>query len=189
MRSIITVIAVASLAYLGTMFDNFFAFGAQLVVTDQKRHRRVCWSQFLGVLTLVLMAGAIGSLLAPIPTRLIGLLFVVPWALALYAWRQRHQPRREQFRRGVATTFLMTLLLGGDNLAVWVPLVRAKGTLGAFVTATILLLWEIPFLLGAQALATRPQVLTWGAKYAPSLIPGVYLGLGVLILVECGTLR
>ena len=189
MRSIITVIAVASLAYLGTMFDNFFAFAAQLVVTDQKRHRRVSWSQFLGVLTLVLIAGAVGSLLAPVPTRLIGLLFVVPWALALYAWRQRRQPRREQFRRGVATTFLMTLALGGDNLAVWIPIVRSKGTLAGFVTATVLLLWEIPFLLSARALATRPRIISWGAKYGPSLIPWVYLGLGVLILVECGTLR
>lgn len=187
-RSVIIVIVVASIAYLGTMFDDFFAFTEQLKVTEQPRHRRVGWSQFLGVLTLVLIAGAVGSLLAPIPTRLIGLLFVVPWALAAYAWRQRHQPRREQFRRGVATTFLMTLALGGDNLAVWIPLVRAKGTLAGLGTAAVLLLWEIPFLLAARGLSTRPRLVTWGARYGRQLVPFVYLGLGVLILMECGTL-
>ena len=189
MRSIITVIVVASLAYLGTMFDNFFAFAAQLVLTDQKRYRRVGWAQFFGVLALVLIAGAVGSLLAPVPTRLIGLLFVVPWALALYAWRQRHQPPREAFRRGVTTTFVMTLALGGDNLAVWIPLVRSKGTLAGLVTAAVFLLWEIPFLLSARALASRARVVAWGEKFGPALTPWIYVGLGVLILLECGTLR
>ena len=40
MHSIPGVVVVASLAFLGTMFDNFFAFAAQLVITDRRRYRR-----------------------------------------------------------------------------------------------------------------------------------------------------
>jgi len=39
------------------MFDNFFAFAAQLIVTDEKRVRRVNYAQALGVITLLVLAG------------------------------------------------------------------------------------------------------------------------------------
>ncbi len=188
MHTIFGVVVVASLAFLGTMFDNFFAFAAQLVVTDRSRYRRVGWAQAIGVATLVLLAGAVGSLLAPIPLPWIGILSVAPFALGLHAWRNRHKPSGEQFRRGAITTFTVTLALGGDNLAVWIPLLRANGALHALIAVATFAIWELIFVLSAEALTSRPRVVAWGAKRAPTLIPWVYAGLGVLILFECGTL-
>ena len=117
MHTILSVIVVAVLAYLGTMFDNFFAFAAQLIVTDEKRVRRVSYAQALGVATLLVLAGGVGSLLAPIPLPWVGLLCLAPWALAWHAWRQPGSPRMKISRRGAITTFVTTLALGGDNLA------------------------------------------------------------------------
>ena len=118
---------------------------------------------------------------------LIGLLCVAPWALAAYGWRHRRDERREQFRRGALTTFVVTLALGGDNLAVWIPLLRANGAASGLATAGIFAVWELLFIISAQALAGHPRVVSWGTKYGPTLVPWVYLGLGVLILVECHT--
>ena len=188
MHTIFGVVVVASLAFVGTMFDNFFAFAAQLVVTDRSRYRRVGWAQALGVATLVVLAGAVGSLLAPLPLRWIGILSVAPWALGIHAWRNRHRPSGEHFRRGAITTFTITLALGGDNLAVWIPLLRANGALHALIAIATFAVWELAFVVSAQALTSRPRVVTWGAAHAPTLIPVVYFGLGVLILFECGTL-
>lgn len=187
MHSVVTVILVATLAYVGTMFDNFFAFAAQLVVTDRRHYRRIGWAQALGILTLLVVASGVGSLLAPIPTRWVGVLAVAPFALALYGWRHRDQPPREQFRRGALTTYAVTLALGGDNLAVWIPLLRAHGAAVGVATVAIFLVWECLFIFSAQSLASRPRVVAWGTKYGPVLVPWVYLGLSVLILVECGT--
>ncbi len=187
MHSVVGVVLVASLAYVGTMFDNFFAFAAQLVVTHRDHYRKVGWAQALGVLVLLMLAGGVGSLLAPIPTRWIGLLCVAPWALAAHSWRHRDEPRAEQYRRGAVTTFAITLALGGDNLAVWIPLLRAGGTAAGFATAAVFVAWEVLFVVSAQALASHPRAVGWGTKYGPSLVPWVYLALGVLILVECGT--
>jgi cadmium resistance protein CadD (predicted permease) len=141
-HSVVAVVLVASLAYVGTMFDNFFAFAAQLVITDRRHYRRIGWAQALGILMLLVVASGVGSLLAPIPTRWIGLLCVAPWALALHAWRHRDQPAREQFRRGALTTFMVTLALGGDNLAVWIPLLRAHGAAVGAATVAIFIVWE-----------------------------------------------
>jgi cadmium resistance protein CadD (predicted permease) len=188
-HSLIAIVIVASLAFVGTMFDNYFAFAAQLLVTDRERYRRVSWAQALAIATLLLLALAVSSLLTSIPTRWIGLFAVVPWALAAHAWRHRTKPAREQFRRGAVTTFTLTLALGGDNLAVWIPLLRANGTVHALLIIIIFAIWEILFVLSAQALVKQPRVVQWGAKHAPALVPWIYVALGVLILVECGTFR
>ena len=188
MHSIPSVIVVASLAFVGTMFDNYFAFATQLVVTDRSRFRRVAWGQALGVVALMILAAGVGSLLAPIPLPWIGVLSVAPWALGVQAWRTRDKPPGQQFRRGAITTFTLTLALGGDNLAVWIPLLRANGVIHAAVTVLVFCVWEFLFVLSAQAITGHPRVVSWGSEHAASFVPWVYFALGVLILFECGTL-
>jgi cadmium resistance protein CadD (predicted permease) len=188
-HSIGVVVIVASLAFIGTMCDNYFAFAAQLLVTDHSRYRRVSWAQAIGIIVLLFIAAGIGSLLAPVPTRWIGIFALAPWALAVQAWRTRDKPTHEQFRRGAITTFTLTLALGGDNLAVWIPLLRANGAVHAFVTLVVFALWEVLFIVSAQAIVRHPRVVTWGDQHAKSFVPWIYVVLGIVILAECGTFR
>jgi len=187
-HTILSVVVVAILAFVGTMFDNFFAFAAQLIVTEKKRFRRVSYAQALGVATLLALAGGIGSLLTPIPLPWIGLLCLAPWALAWHAFRHRDRAPHEVFRRGALTTFVVTLALGGDNLAVWIPLLRADGIAHAFVTVVIFAAMDLVFIVSAQWISGRPGLVAWGTKHAPLFLPWLYFGLGVLILIECGSL-
>jgi cadmium resistance protein CadD (predicted permease) len=186
-HTILGVVVVAALAFIGTMVDNYFAFAAQLVATDRSQFRRVSWAQALAVASMVVLAGGLGSLLAPIPLRWIGLLSVAPFGFALHSWRHRSTPR-EKFRRGSITTFAITLALGGDNLAVWIPLLRANGVAHALVTVATFAPLEIVFLLSAQRLATHPRVVAWGNEHAGAFMPYVYVFLGVLVLIECHTI-
>ncbi len=188
MHTILSVIVVAILAFLGTMFDNFFAFSAQLIVTAKDRVRRVSYAQAFGVATLLALSAGVGSLLSPIPLPWVGLLCVAPWALAWYAWRHRDKVPSEVNRRGALTTFAITLALGGDNLAVWIPLLRADGIAHAIVTVVIFAVLELLFIVTARGVAGHPRVVEWGTKHAPSFLPWMYFGLGVLILIECGSL-
>jgi cadmium resistance protein CadD (predicted permease) len=185
-HTIVGVVVFASLAYIGTMIDNYFAFSAQLIVTKPERYRRVCWGQAAGVLTLVVIAAGVGTLLTAIPERWIGLLCVAPFGFAIHAWRHRQSPH-EQFRRGAVTTFIVTLAIGGDNVAVWIPLFRTSGLRHAFVAVAVFAVWELLFLFTARRLASHPRVVTWGRVHMPSLMPFVYVLLGVLILLECRT--
>src|ERR1700722_13437206 len=155
------------------MFDNFFAFAAQLIVTDHEKFRRVAWAQGIAVVVLVALAGGIGALLAPVPLRWVGVLCVAPFSFAVYAWRHREKPR-EQHKRGSITTFAMTLALGGDNIAVWIPLLRANGVARAVVTVVVFACWETAFLLSAQRLAKHPKVVSWGRTRAPHVLPFIY---------------
>ncbi|HVA52970.1 MAG TPA: cadmium resistance transporter [Acidimicrobiales bacterium] len=187
MHTILGVVVVATLAFVGTMVDNYFAFAAQLLVTRRDRFRRVSWAQALAVASMIALAGGLGSLLAPIPVRWVGALAVAPFSFAWHTWRHRAAPR-QQFRRGALTTFVMTFALGGDNLGVWIPLLRANGFAHAMVTIAAFAILEIVFLLGAQRVATHPRVVNWGSQHATAFMPYVYVFLGVLILVECRTI-
>jgi cadmium resistance protein CadD (predicted permease) len=187
MHTVLGVIVVSSLAFVGTMIDNFFAFAAQLSLTNRVRFQRVSIAHALGVFSLIVLAGGIGSLLTSIPLRWVGVLCVAPWALGVHAWRQRHSSVSEQYRRGALTTYLLCVALGGDNIAVWIPLLRANGKWHELVAVIVFAIWETLFILGSQKVATHPRVITFGATYGRTLIPWVYAALGVLILIECGT--
>lgn len=186
MQTIPVVVVVASLAFIATMFDNFFAFAAQLILTDHDRFRRVSWAQAIAVIALVALSGGVGALLASVPLRWVGLFCAAPFSFAIYAWRHRSAPH-EQHRRGVVTTFLLTLALGADNIAVWIPLLRANGVARALVTIATFAIWEMVFLFSAQRLARHPKVVDWGRQHAPRVLPLIYAALGVLVLVECRT--
>lgn len=187
MRSIPGVIVLAALAFAGTMIDNYVAYAAQLVTTDPARRRRVAYSQAIGVATLVAFAAALGTLLAPIPLRWVGLLAIAPFAYAVHTWRHR-RPQRDVPRRGAVATFVITLALGGDNLAVWTPLLRANGVERAVVSVATFVVLDALFLASASQLARHPRVLSWSERHAPTVMPFVYLILGVVILVECRTI-
>jgi cadmium resistance protein CadD (predicted permease) len=186
-RTIPGVVVLAALAFVGTMIDNYVAYAAQLVASDPARHRRVAYSQAVGVATLVAFAGILGTLLAPIPLRWVGVLALAPFAYAVHGWRHR-RPKREVPRRGALATFVITLALGGDNLAVWTPLLRANGAGRAVVSVATFAVLDVLFLASAARLARHPRVLSWGQQHAPTVMPFVYLCLSVLILVECHTI-
>jgi cadmium resistance protein CadD (predicted permease) len=187
-HSVVSVIVVGSLAFVGTMFDNFFAFAAQLTLTERSRFQRVSLAHGAAVAILVLLAAGVGSLLSDLPLRWVGLACVAPFALAAHAWRQRDRPSREQFRRGATTTFILCLALGGDNIAVWIPLLRANDVVHQILVIIVFAMWEVTFILGARTLAGHERVVVAGERFGRLLVPWVYVGLGILILFECGTL-
>lgn len=185
MHSLLDVALAASFAFVGTMFDNFFSFAAQLVASERERHARVSWAHATSIGLLVVIAAGVGSVLTSVPLRLVGVLAIAPFALAVHAFRR--PVTRPQYRRGIVTTFALTFSLGGDNIAVWVPLLRAAGVVHGVLTVGIFAFWELIFLLGAQALARRARVVAWGERFAPKVMPWLYLALGAVILVECHT--
>ncbi len=188
MRTVVDVITLSSIAYVGTMIDNFFAFSAQLLVTDRARYRRVGIAQAIGVTLLFIVAAAVGSVLSTVPAQWSGLFCLAPWSLAWRTWHHRNADERPQFRRGAITTLLVTIALGGDNLGVWIPLLRSENVLHQAVTALVFAGWDVLFLASARALTGHPRVVTWGSTHSRSVTPWIYVALGFLILVESGLL-
>ena len=184
MHAVLATALVAVGAFLGTMVDNFVAFAAQAALTEERRHQRIGSGHFFGVVVLVIIACGVATALAEIPLRWIGILAIIPLALALHAWRTR-AVTRPVTKRGWTTTLLMTIGLGGDNLAVWVPLLRAGGLARGVMTTGIFLLLDLALISIALFVARRPRVMALSQRFGPALTPVLYVGLAVVILWQC----
>ena len=188
MHVLVATIALGVLAYAGTMVDNFLAFAAQLALTPQERVARLCVVHSTAVGCLVVLALGVGAALSSVPVRWVGILALAPWALAVHQWRHRRDGVAPSERRGAVTTFIVALGLGGDNLAIWTPLLRAAGPWRDVALVGAFALCQVVFVMGARSVAGHPRVVAWGQRRAPYLIPWLYAVLGVVILVECHVL-
>ncbi len=188
MHSLWTLLLVGSFAYVGTMVDNLFAFAAQLTLTPRERFTSVTLAQSAGVVALVGLAGAVGSTLHVLPLRWVGLLALAPWSLGWHHWRHRHDEVATSVRRGVLTTFVVTLGLGGDNLAVWIPILRAASLVREVALCAVFAFWQLVFVALAWTLATHPRVVSWGQSSGRYFVPWLYGVLGLVILAECRVL-
>ena len=124
------VLGLAAGAFVGTNIDNAAVTVAMIAAAPPARARRIALGQVIGFVVLVIAAIAMAVLLFEIPTRIIGLLGLVPLALGLRGLLAlRHPEERSRVARravgsGVVAATLITIGAGGDNLAVYIPLFR-----------------------------------------------------------------
>ncbi len=95
-------------------------------------------------------AVAVAIALFEIPTRLIGLLGLVPLALGLRGLVALRHPEARVARRppglraGFVAAALVTIGAGGDNLAVYIPLFRGRRAEGRVVTVVVFVVARRP---------------------------------------------
>lgn len=187
MTSLVSLVLLSLASYGGTMVDNVVAFSAQLALTPEEKRPATSAAQSAGVAVLVLISLGLGSALRLVPLSFFGLCALAPWALAVHTFRHRHDVHSPT-RRGVTGTFVSTLALGGDNLAVWTPLLRAGGILHGLVVLAVFAVSQIAFVTGARSLVRHPHITRLSDRAGQWALPAVYLALGVVILLETGVL-
>ena len=185
MHSTLSTVAVAVVAFAGTMVDNFAALIAQLAITDRARRPRATFGHFVGMLALIMISVVVASALSEIPLAWVGVLAALPIALGIHAWRTRDRPAH-LVRRGFFTTLAITIALGGDNLAVWIPMLRAAGITEGAVTVGVFIVCDVIMLVIARLVASHPRVVATGSRIAPIATPFLYFFLALVILWECG---
>ena len=186
----------AALAFVSTDVDNFLLTTAQFAVAPKERLRGIAVGQFLGFLTLVAASVATSAALHAVPTRWIGLLGLVPLVVgirSLVQWRRGGPTApgpggRWPVAGGPFTAYLVTVGSGGDNLAVYVPLLRAAGGGGKALVVAVLLMGDLVLLLGARVLGRHPLALRTVERVGAAVTPFVYIVIGVVVLVRSGTL-
>jgi len=180
-----SIIGVSAIAYLATMLDNLAAFSAQLSVAPPEYCRRLGQWQSAAVGVLVGAAALLGSALRVIPLSLLALGALAPWWLGWQAWRHRHEAVAAPSARHAFSVFAVTLSLGGDNVAVWAPLIRLHGLTGFALTTGTFALCQLLFLAAARTLATHPAVRARSERVGQLISPWLYGVLGLVIVATC----
>jgi cadmium resistance protein CadD (predicted permease) len=188
------LIGIAAGSFVTTNIDNLVVTTAQFAAAPPQRVRRVAVGQLLGFAVILLASAAAAGALFELPTRWVGLLGLVPIALGirgLVGLRHRSQDRydvKTSVAPGLVTTALVSVGNGGDNLAVYIPILRASTLAqGAFFLLCLLAL-DVLLCAGALLLGRHRRTLGFVGKAGAYLIPIVYCVIGVIVLVRSGTL-
>lgn len=192
MTDLIAAAAGAALVFAATNIDDIVVLTVLFVAargTGRPRRRHIVAGQYLGIGALVTAAvvAAAGLLVVPDPwTGLLGLLPIGLGVRALLARSDSDQPPAVVGSLlGVAG---VTIANGADNIAVYVPVFRSldppTGLVYLLVFAALVAVW-----CGAAALlGGHPRVVALVGRVGHWLVPVIFVGIGVVILVTSGVL-
>ncbi len=187
MPSVATALVAGSLAYVGATADDLAGLSAQLALTESPRRRRVRRAQASGVAVLAGIAVILGETLRAVPLAWFAALAAFPLAFAARAWSNRHREGTAR-RRGAFATAFVTIVTGGDAVAVWTPLVRASDAARLVAVLAAFLAWELALLGTADVLARHERPRRWVGVATARGRPFLYLALAGLVLAECHVL-
>lgn len=197
LQSIISAIAV----YISTSIDYLFIL---LVIFSQshtkKGFRQIFWGQYLG--TGILVAGSLFAayVLNFIPQDwIIGLLGLIPIYLGIRVAMGAEEEAEEEevvekLKSGGSsrlfwTVSLITIASGGDNLGIYIPYF-ASISFSEIVIAVVVFAISIAVLCYiSYRLAKISFVADTLEKYERIIVPVVFIGLGIFILIENGTIQ
>ena len=192
----LTTIVQAVVMFVATNIDDLVVlmvfFGRAR--DDRAATMRVVAGQYLGF-AAILVASVLGGFGAQLlPDRAVAYLGLIPLALgvraAWLAWRHRDDDDDDwqlggKGGVGVATVAAVTFANGGDNIGVYVPVFA--------VHPSEIPVYVIVFLIGvglwcllSLRIAERPAVAEVLQRWEHVVIPVVFIGLGLMILVEGG---
>lgn len=197
LQSIFSALAV----YVSTSIDYLFIL---LIIFSQshtkKGLRQIYWGQYLGTGILVAVSLFAAYVLNFIPQEwIIGLLGLIPIFLGIrVALIGEEEEEEEEIvekleSRGTNSLFwtvaLITIASGGDNLGIYIPYFASLAVL-EIITALIVFALSVAILCYiSYRLAKVSFVSETLEKYERIIVPIVFIGLGLYILIENGTIQ
>ena len=192
--SALSAIGVTTAAFASTNVDNGLATTAQLATAPPHRVRRIVSGQLTGFATIVVLSAGGAAVLTAFPLWTVGLLGLVPIALGvrgLVALRQRRSDaaRPGAIGGGFFAAAIVTISNGGDNLAVYIPLLRQGSPAAGALAVVWLLALDVGLCGLAVVVGRHPRTLAGLERAGAWVTPLVYCVIGVAVLVRAGTLH
>jgi cadmium resistance protein CadD (predicted permease) len=179
-------------AFVGTNIDNVLALSAQLAASERSRHRRIIEGQVLATVLILTVAALGGLAFATIPTRIVGLLGLVPIGLGIRAGvlhlRRSPDDRSVPVAGGLISSLAVTLAIGADNVAVYVPVLASGSTASSALSLGLWILLEGGLVMAAAWLGRHPTTERSVERAGPMAMPMLYVIVGVAVLIQAGTL-
>lgn len=156
--------------------------------TGRPRPWQIVAGQYVGIGALALASAVVAAGLLVVPDPWTGLLGLLPIVLGVRALRRSDEDDTPTVVTGTLGVAGVTIANGADNVAVYVPVFRALGVADSavflLVFALLIALWCA---VGAW-LGGHPRVVRLVERAGHWLVPTIFIGIGVVILVSSGVL-
>jgi cadmium resistance protein CadD (predicted permease) len=193
MNSLLADVGMGAMVFAATNVDDLLL----LIVFFSQQERgfrgvHIVAGQALGFSALVAISlvGYFGGNL--FPPAWVGLLGVVPIGLAVRRWRQRLEagpPPVNSAAASIAAVAAVTFANGADNLGVYTPLFASSSLARLLVVLAVFYVMLAVWCGLGAFIARHPPMAPLLARHGPRIVPWVFLGLGVYILNEAGTVQ
>ena len=156
---------------------------------------KVVAGQYLGFATLVAISVVAAAGLTIIPDQWVGLLGLVPLAIGLWGLirtlRSRSDDDDDDDDGPISAVGLLgvagiTIANGADNISLYTPVFRTNPPADTVVTIVVFLILVAVWCLIARMVGTNKVVTEALERIEHWLVPAVFIGLGLFILIESG---
>ena len=195
----LSTIAAAAGLFVATNLDDIVVLTVLFAASARSSRLRgwqIVAGQYLGLITLIAVSFLAALGLTIVPDEWVGLLGLIPLAIGVLALvrtlrgRDDDDDEAESALQAVGLLGVagITIANGGDNIAIYTPVFRTMSTTDALVTIVVFLVLLAGWCLFAKVIGTNEKVNEALEKVEHWLVPAVFIGLGVFILLESGTL-
>jgi cadmium resistance transport/sequestration family protein len=196
---VLSTIAAAVGLFVATNLDDIVILTVLFAIaargTSQLRGWQIVAGQYLGLITLIAVSFVAALGLTIVPDEWVGLLGLIPLAIGVLALVRtlRGKDDDDEAESALKAVGLLgvagiTIANGGDNIAIYTPVFRTISTTDALVTIAVFLVLLALWCLAARAIGSNEKVTEGLEKVEHWLVPVVFIGLGIFILIESGTL-
>ncbi len=197
---LITTIFSAVAAYVATSIDYVIILLILFSQTMKKGQlKSIVIGQYLGTAILVGVSLLAAYGLALVPEHWVGLLGLIPIYLGIKVWLKEEEENDEEdilsrlssgkSNRFFVTVTVITLAAGGDNIGVYIPYFSTLHLSETVVMLVVFAIMTAVLCYLSYRLASVKSISETIEKWERWIVPVVFIGLGILIMVENGTFR
>jgi cadmium resistance transport/sequestration family protein len=190
-----TVIAAIGL-FAATNIDDIVVLTVLFLATTRGSLRgwKVVLGQYLGFAALVAISVVAAAGLTVVPDQWVGFLGLVPFGIGIYGLvrtLRTHGDDDDDDDSAIRAGGLLgvagiTIANGADNISLYTPVFRTSTVSDTVVMIVVFLILVAVWCLIARWVGTNKAVTEALEKIEHWLVPAVFIGLGLYILVESG---
>ncbi len=185
-------VVLAAAAFASSNVDDAFLLLA-FFSNPQLKPAHVVLGQYLGAAGLVLAALVLASVALAMPGRLLGLLGFLPVAIGIrrlwLTWRlpdSAVEGAEASSARSILSVATVTVANGGDNIAVYMPLLAGHAARDILITCGIFAVMTGLWCGSARLLLGHPVLQALIRRSGHHLVPFILIAIGVYVLLKSG---
>lgn len=197
MEDLLRIIATAAGVFAGTNVDDLIVLAVLFLsarASGKPRPWQVWVGQYTGIAALVVVSAIAALGLTIIPDQWVGLLGLVPLGLGVRGLvgairsRDDEEPPAPAAASGLLSVVGITVANGADNISVYTPMFRTIGVTASLVTVAVFAIGVAVWCLAGSWLGSRRTVVNVIERYGHWIVPGVFMLIGAVIVIESGVL-
>ncbi|THG31013.1 cadmium resistance transporter [Naasia lichenicola] len=192
----LTVILAAVGLFAATNIDDIVVLTVIFVASSRRGIPgwKIVVGQYLGFIALVTLSVVAALGLTVVPDEWVGLIGVVPLAIGIYllikGLRSRDDDDDDSGTQagGLLAVAGITIANGADNISLYTPVFRSMDPADTALTIVVFMVLVAVWCVVARTVGTNRRVTELLERVEHWLVPLVFIGLGLYIIIESGVL-